>query len=573
MVEIYNEGEYEKIIADAEGRYLTLYVKNPPNYLKASKSGYSSRVIKSRPANDLLSYRDGILDFGGDGSKGSHRPEAALDPRPEVIQVRGKNDTLSGPTEFNLRPEFTLTFSKPVNKSDVESKLAYHGTSSLKPNVIDPPLYSDAESFPFLSESLLDAWFGNKAWNQSSVILGSEALRFEWNQTGDEVTVRLKPGYQLPGNATHYPDLLWFVHEYRVALNFTQFGSNDRSLRDLEGQHVRTDNHFYLTGHTDCLGQCPQQSSYTISSASGEVIGTHRAFAGHINLRDNQPPRLEAIEPLDASLRLRFSEIMAVRTRAGLIAGGMIDRREQGLPGSETRAPAEYPGNKGNVTGPKTASNYRLRVLSQGQEKLAASWQALGGSAHYDEADASWQSVRLRPPRNTSGQAQSFYPAHSLASTAAVPAGWGQGSTASDSWTLRWRGISRSGTPGPVQAVTVPGHALRSPVEWAAQVQLALNAELPETPWQVKASADGQHLQLHFSSAHWIGWQLVEMNRSSAAFATGMLTPAQSWAAETDWRWWQAGDTLEVEVIHPILDPAGNTIGSDGKKATLAAAP
>jgi len=573
IVEIYNAKDYEKIITDSEGKYLAQYIKNPPNYLKASKPGYASRFIRSRPRSNNYFYLDRNIDFGGTSQYSSY-PEAFLDIRPEVIALKSHHN-YGGPQDSNLTPAYTVTFSKPVNKSDVENKFTYHTWADWKPNVDSKWFYQESGEYP-LQTTLLVSWKLDQPGSADSALVEPSALEFEWNQSADEVIVRFKPGYQLPGNSSSTENnLINISHQLQVVPAFTRFGHNDRGIRDLQG-NVRTEKHFYLASELlNCLDKCP--ANMTILQDQQPVMPVqHLETPSEQRLRpgDSQRPRLVSLEAIDTTLRLLFSEIMAVRTRPALIAGGMIDRRPPGLPGSETRAPAEYPGNLGNVTGHKTAANYQLRILSQGQEKLKATWKALGGSAHYDEADETYHSVRLRPPRNTTAQAVSgFYPAHSSAWTGAVAAGWGQGSSPSESWTLRWRGVNRQGQLGPVREINVPGHELRTLSEWAAQVQLALAASDNTSQWQVQGSADGKHLQLRFSSDNWIGWRLESLSSSSAAFPDEMLTPAKTWAANQDWAWWQPGDSLEIEVLQPILDPAGNPIADDGKKASLPSVP
>lgn len=533
-VEFVGNGLTQTLMTGTEGQYIFRGRSGLDHVLKASKAGFASRSFNLRDykSPSAPNYPDTFnVDFGGDGTDYSHHPELFLDDRPEVEFVGFKSNS----NKFS--PEFSLRFSEPVETGDIEKKfyIVSRMDSSLWIRVLQKFYYSgDDNKYNYL----FSLWEPTQPNSDSSLVITPQNLKFQWNAEHSEVGISFKPGIQLFSNvnASTTPHGLAFVDPE---------GKN-RSLRDLAG-NARTEKHFVYNNPT----QASDFYKYTIPT-------------------DDDAPRLLSLQPLEASLRLNFSEIMAIQTYKYLIAGGMIDMLAPGLPGSETRSPAEYPGNLGNVTGRKTAANYKLKMTRGGSEILNTTWKALGGEARYDSDDASRQSVRLYPPRSSQA-VNGFYPSYTWVNTAAIPAGFGQGSSPEQTWILRWQGVRRDGSLGPQRMATLAGHALRSAPEWATQLQLALQTNSPEEGnWQVQASADGSQLKLRLESSDGevLGWKPVGIETPGTAFPSSLATGAQNWSANSDWRWWQAGDTLGIEVINPIFDPAGNSIDPAGKSAS-----
>lgn len=494
--------------------------------LEASKAGYTKRSFKYFGNTGFPKSR---IDFGGDGSQSFHHPTLFLDDRPEVIDA--------GPNQSSrFAREFFITFSEPVQTADVEQKLHMVSVNGFNTQVYQSFIYTGT----FVSfNSLFTFWKPEQPLLESSLVHSPQAFNFQWNAEKTKVIVSLKPGVHLMTNKE--------MSEPQFGLAFVDAEGKDRGIRDLAG-NARTEKHFIYSD--------PSRASdfykYTIRT-------------------DEEAPRLLSLQPFEDSLRLNFSEIMAIQTYKYLIAGGMIDMLPPGLPGSETRSPAEYPGNLGNVTGRKTAANYKLKMTRGGSEILNTTWKALGGEARYDSEDPSRQSVRLYPPRSNQA-VNGFYPSYTWVNTAAIPAGFGQGSSPEQTWVLRWQGVRRDGSLGPQRMATLAGHALRSAQEWANVLQLALQANSPEEGnWQVQASADGSQLKLRLESSDGevLGWKPVGIETPSTAFPSSLATGAQNWFANSDWKWWQAGDTIGIEVFNPIFDPAGNAIDPAGKSAMI----
>jgi hypothetical protein len=525
----FNNGKNEYLLSrysDDSGSYNFSRTSDGHFFLEASKAGYTKR---SFTYFGNTGYPKSRIDFGGDGSQTFHHPTLFLDDRPEVVSA--------GPNQASrFVREFFITFNEPVQTADVERKLHIVCVNNCDLQVFQSFIYTGT----YVSmNSLFTFWKPEQPLLESSLVLSPQQFDFKWNSEKTTVIVSLKPSVQLMTNKD--------LSEPQFGLAFVDPEGKDRGIRDLAG-NARLEKHFVY-------GDPSQASDYY----------------KYIIRTDEEPPRLLSLQALEASLRLNFSEIMAIQTYKHLIAGSMIDMLPPGLPGSETRSPAEYPGNLGNVTGRKTAANYKLKITRAGSELLNTTWKALGGVARYDSEDTSRQSVRLYPPRSTQA-VNGFYPDYSWISTTALPAGFGQGSSPEQTWTLRWQGVRRDGTLGTQRTATLAGNTLRTAPEWATQLQLALQANSSEEGnWQVQASADGSQLKLRLESTdgEYLGWKLVSMESPSAAFPSTLATASQNWAANTDWHWWQAGDSLTLEVINPIFDPAGNSIDPAGKTASL----
>lgn len=534
-VEFVGNGLTQTLMTGTEGKYIFRGRSGLNHFLQASKAGFASRSFNLRDYKSPIApnYPDTFnVDFGGDGTDYSHHPELFLDDRPEVEVVGVKS------TSNKFSPEFPLRFSEPVDTGDIEKKFHLVARSSPYLLVEQPSFYSNK-----LQETILlfNIWEPGLSVSETQIVFGPQNFNFNWNVAHSEVSITFKPGHQLvtnkspEGNSFHY------------GLAFVDPENKDRGIRDLAG-NVRSEKHFVYNN--------PTQAS---------------DFYKYIALQDEIPPKLLSLQALDSSLRLNFSKIMAIQTYKYLIAGGMIDMLPPSLPGSETRSPAEYPGNLGNVTGRKTAANYKLKMTRGGSEVLNTTWKALGGEARYDNDDPSRQSVRLHSPRSNQA-VNGFHPNYTWVNTAAIPAGFGQGSSPEQTWVLHWQGVRRDGSLGPQRMATLAGHVLRSSPEWATQLQLALQANSPEEGnWQVQASADGSQLKLRLESSdgEYLGWKPVGIETPSAAFPSSLATVTQNWSANSDWRWWQGGDTLSIEVINPIFDPAGNAIDPAGKSAMM----
>jgi len=542
----YEISFYKSTYSNQSGAYGFPRIVDDHYVLKVSKEGYATRLFKYF---GLTGYPKDNIDFGGDGSQSSHHPELFLDNSPEVIENKIIHNQANPGT-----PTFALTFNEPVDKKSIEEKIGIYAASTFFTELIYPSTYGGA----YIKDSPLITSCGSSTFEQCLVIK-PENLTFFWSSDLSQVTISFKPGFQLP-----------LTKQNALANSRSVFGiaffdpvSQNRTIYDLDG-NGRTSKHFnFQPDYAGPFLQVPNISTAPIKDIS--------VWGYQYSLTDDFPPRLLSLQPIEASLRLNFSEIMAIQTYKYLIAGGMIDMLPPGLPGSETRSPAEYPGNLGNVTGRKTAANYQLKLERVGATVFQTTWKALGGETRYDSEDPSRQSVRLYPPHSTQA-VNGFYPAFSAVSTTAVNAGFGQGSNTGQSWILRWQGISNKGEVGAVHEVNLAGNALYTASEWANQLQLALQASSSgEGNWQVQASADGSQLQLKLASesGEFIGWKLVSISSPSAAFPSTLSTPSQNWAAHTDWKWWQAGDKLSIEVINPIFDPAGNSIDPNAKTASM----
>jgi hypothetical protein len=546
LIDIYYLNKHFTAKTDKTGLYHSpRFIPQGTTLVKASKPGYVMRYLSFYESN-----KRNDVNFGSSNAEPSTYSDFYLDNGPEVIDkkiiINQGNPGL---------PTFSLTFNEPVDKKSIEDKTGVYAASSFFTELIFPTTYGGAYT---QESSLIPGWISSAPFDKSLVIK-PENLSFSWNADQTQVTISFKPGFQLP-----------LTNQNTFATSRDVFGtgffdpvSQNRTIYDLNG-NGRMSKHFNF--QPDCTESCLQMLN--ISTVPTKDIG-HWTY--QFSLVDNLKPRLLSLQALDASLRLNFSEIMAIQTYKYLIAGGMIDMLPPGLPGSETRSPAEYPGNLGNVTGRKTAANYKLKITRAGSEVLNSTWKALGGVARYDSEDPNRQSVRLHPPRSTQA-VNGFYPAYSWISTTALPSGFGQGSSPEQNWILRWQGVRRDGTLGTQRTATLAGNALRTAPEWATQLQLALQANSSEEGnWQVQASADGSQLKLRLESTdgEYLGWKLVSMESPSAAFPSTLATASQNWAANTDWHWWQAGDSLTLEVINPIFDPAGNSIDPAGKIASL----
>lgn len=545
LIDIYFLNKHLKSKTNLSGQYSSPYfIPQGTTLLKASKLGYATRYLSFYESN-----KGKEVNFGSGKSEPSSFSNFYLDNSPEVIENKIiHNQANPG------RLTFSLTFNEPVDKKSIEEKIGIYATSTFFTELIYPSTYGGA----YVKESsLIPAWNSSSTFEQSLVVK-PENLTFFWSSDQSQVTISFKSGYQLP--LTNQNALATSRDVFGIA--FFDPVSQNRAIYDLDG-NGRTSKHFNF--QPDCAEQCLQMP--IISNVPIKDMGV---WGYQYSLTDNLMPRLLSLQPLEASLRLNFSEIMAIQTYKYLIAGGMIDMLAPGLPGSETRSPAEYPGNLGNVTGRKTAANYKLKMTRGGSEILNTTWKALGGEARYDSDDASRQSVRLHPPRSSQA-VNGFYPSYTWVNTAAIPAGFGQSSSPEQNWVLRWQGVRRDGSLGPQRMATLAGHALRSAPEWATQLQLALQANSPEEGnWQVQASADGSQLKLRLESSDGevLGWKPVGIETPGTAFPSSLATGAQNWSANSDWRWWQAGDTLGIEVINPIFDPAGNSIDPAGKSAS-----
>ncbi|MBF2053192.1 MAG: tetratricopeptide repeat protein [Candidatus Sericytochromatia bacterium] len=291
----------------------------------------------------------------------------AFSALPEVTRVTpGRNAS-------GVMPDasFVLRFSEPMQRQQVEDNfcvMAYnHRRLSVDTdNGLETP---DADTVWGTTQIHIS--------EQAGVLPGlpiwdKQAFHIFWNADDTEVTFSFKDGLALPTDkdsnlAPDYRVIFLSPHDYQREI---QAKDGDRRARG----------HFKLTDG-------PFEDSYKFSVQT-----------------DTRAPEVQHLQAQTAetggiygdALRLRFDKRMVLYTLGRVIAGGMRDRGV-GVPESWREAPAGYPGNQGNASARQAARNYFVQITPAGYPfpTFEGSWYDLGGSAFYDPADATGQTVLL----------------------------------------------------------------------------------------------------------------------------------------------------------------------------------
>lgn len=94
-----------------------------------------------------------------------------------------------------------------------------------------------------------------------------------------------------------------------------------------------------------------------------------------------------------------YTKKMLIESQPHPLAGGMEDINN--VPGSEKKAPAEYPHHRGNANGRNAAKNYWIKITpgsGSRTQPYQGTWADLGGTAVYMSADPYKTMVILKPP-------------------------------------------------------------------------------------------------------------------------------------------------------------------------------
>jgi hypothetical protein len=187
-----------------------------------SKPGYTSREQTIIPLSNLQGNPSANqLDFGM--RNGAADATTAMSDKPEIQAVTPPADA----TNVDQAAAFTLTFSEPMNKNDVETNFAVAVATdtaagyTLSNGVNLPQQYSPAND-----------QFGAAALaNANNVILSSSDFNFNWSNNDKTVTISYLPGQKLPSDKDTAR-----VPQYAVGF----LGA----LRDASGSGTRSDKFF-----------------------------------------------------------------------------------------------------------------------------------------------------------------------------------------------------------------------------------------------------------------------------------------------------------------------------------------
>jgi hypothetical protein len=151
----------------------------------------------------------------------------AMSDRPEVQTMTPKADA----TGIDPATTFTLTFSEPVNKSDVEDRFAL---------AVSNDKYSLSSSGVTLAQvytpgtDLFAGGAGGGTQLTANPIYTTAAFTFAWSNNDQTVTATFRPGYKLPTDKDSSK-----IPQYAVG-----FAGN---IRDAAGSGTRTDRFFRIS--------------------------------------------------------------------------------------------------------------------------------------------------------------------------------------------------------------------------------------------------------------------------------------------------------------------------------------
>jgi hypothetical protein len=240
-----------------------------------SKDGFTSREQTVIPLANLQGNPDANrLDFGM--RAGAADATTAMSNKPEIQAMTPNAEA----TNVDAATSYTLTFSEPMNRTDVENAFAIAVATdtaagyTLSNGVVLPQQYTPNT----------DQFGGAALATGANSIYGNTAFTYTWTNADKTVTIALRDGQKLPTDkdSTRTP---------QYAVGFTG------ALRDANGSATRSDR-FFRT-HAAQLGK----------------NGFRFAVAA-----DTTPPRLIGVTALNNSagnsgndqVRLQFSEAMVL---------------------------------------------------------------------------------------------------------------------------------------------------------------------------------------------------------------------------------------------------------------------
>lgn len=240
-----------------------------------SKDGMTRREQTIIPLANLQGNPDANrLDFGM--RAGAADATTAMSNKPEVQAMSPALEA----TGVDPATAFTLTFSEPMNKTDVETNFAIAVASDA------PTGYTltNGVTLPQQYTPNADQFAGAAQPSAANTIYGTSAFTFAWSDDGRTVTATFRPGQKLPSDrdATRLP---------QYAVGFIG------SLRDAAGSGTRSERFFHTTQAQ--LGR----NGYRFAVAA-----------------DTTPPRLVSVAALNNTsanngndqVRLQFSETMVL---------------------------------------------------------------------------------------------------------------------------------------------------------------------------------------------------------------------------------------------------------------------
>lgn len=316
--------------------------------ITASREGYTTRrrveVLKSNKQGDPDANR---YDFGTDASNTAFGiSDNALSDKPEVVSVvPGRN--ASG---VEAGTSFVLTFSEPMDRSTVVDNFELRTYTSEKLSAD-----TSVDTYTLVGSHTIDSTTGTRIWDKS-------AFNVTWNNDDTEATFTFLSERKLPTDTDSDK-----IPDYQVSLE-----RQDKNIRDKSGIS-RNSNYFKLTE-----GGFERTYKFSINTDEVEpgVVSLTAATAENSGSASNGD-----------SIKIRFTERMALYTLGPIIAGGMG--------GNTTQAAAA----NNSITGTQAAANYLLTVNRGGTLIYNQTpWSALGGSAVFDSNDPTHRTVLLLAP-------------------------------------------------------------------------------------------------------------------------------------------------------------------------------
>jgi hypothetical protein len=264
--------------------------------ITVTKNGFTTRQKTIVPLANLQGDPSANkLDFGSDTQTGGVQNDAAfaMSDRPEVTTMTPKPDS----TGVDPATTFTLTFSEPVNTSDVENNLVV-GTSNDK--------YTLTSTDTLLQQYTpgTDEWTTAPAapgattaqLNPGSAVFTSANFTYAWSNNNQTVTATFRPGFKLPTDkdASKIP---------QFAVGFAG------QVRDAAGSGTRADAFFRVSPAQ--LGKNAFRFTVAADTTAPKLVGV-TAIANYTGTGKSQ-------------YRAQFSEIMQITCGSGAPAGGTLN--------------------------------------------------------------------------------------------------------------------------------------------------------------------------------------------------------------------------------------------------------